>query len=296
MNSPLVTVICNCYNHAPYIIEAIQSVEQQTYKNIELIILNNGSQDNSQKTIEEYLIDKPHIKLVNWKKSQPVTVAFNRMVALSKGDYLIDLAGDDILLPHCIESQLQTFSQHDENVGMVFGNTYLVNEKGEKQAPFFEIDEYGKVTDKGIHHTDYLRILDSGKKICSVSAMMKRSHFETLGGYDEDLFFEDLDYWFRLARKYKIVFIDDFLVDKRVLPHSLGTQMEGKDELTKKIHSSVYKIYHQAINHNTPSENQMLLRRIHYSMHNSFSNHFWIAFLKYSYLELKCRWKIYSSL
>lgn len=290
MNLPLVTVVCNCYNHAPYVIQSIQSVEQQTYKNIELIVLNNGSTDNSYEIIQRYLTNTSGIKWVHWEKSLPITQAFNRIVEIAKGDFLIDLAADDMLLPHCIEMQVNQFMKEEESVGIVFGNVYLVDEKGENKTSFFEVDSQGKAVDKSLHQVDYLRLLNSGKGICSVSAMMRRSTFEELGGYDENLFFEDLDYWFRLARKYKIKFIDEFLVCKRQLPRSLGTQMEKNDELTKKIHASIIKIYKQAIDYNDANENRMLLRRIHYSIHNCFTYRLWEEMFSYVFLAFCCRW------
>lgn len=289
---PLVSVIINCVNHEKFIVEAIRSVEEQSYKNIEIIVLDNGSTDNSLKTISNYLQNKPHIQLIHWENTQPLTIAFNRMVKLSKGDYLIDLSGDDVLLPKCIEKQMIAFQNASNEVGLVFGNAYNTDENGTKLSPYFLVDEQGKVLDKGLFKTDYYRLLGSGINLCSVSSMMKRSHFEALGGYDESLFFEDLDYWFRLARKYKILFIDDFLVKKRKVAHSLGTSIVEKDSYSKKIHASLYTIYHRAINYNNKTENKQLLKRIHYSMYICFSNKLWYELLKYFYLEIKCRWRI----
>lgn len=288
---PLVTVICNCYNHEPYIIESIQSVENQSYKNIEIIVLNNGSIDNSNRIISDYLANKPNIRYVNWRETQPITIAFNRIVELSRGEYLIDLAGDDVLFPYCVETQIKTFLSSDNNIGMVCGNAYHIDEQGNILSPYFDIDSEGKVLDKNLFEIDYLKLLGGDVKMCSVSSMMKRSHFELLGGYDETLFFEDLDYWFRLSRRYKIKFIDDFLIKKRQVAHSLGTQMVEKDILTKKIHHSLYKIFKEAIEYNNRIENKNLLKRIHYSMVLSFKNKLWEELIKYSYLELKCRWE-----
>lgn len=292
MLSPLVSIICNCYNHEKFIIEAIQSIENQSYKNIEIIVLNNGSTDNSDRIICKFLEDKPNIKYVNWEETQPITIAFNRIVELVKGDYLIDLAGDDILLPHCVETQINVFLKSDENVGIVYGNSYDIDEQGNILSTYFDVDSDGKVIDENLFDVNYLKLLGGGVMICSVSSMMKRSQFELLGGYDETLFFEDLDYWFRLSRRYKIRFVDVFLVKKRVVAHSLGTQIGERDILTKKLHSSLYKIFNNAIDCNNRAENKKLLERIHNNIILSLKNRLWRELARYGYLELKCRWKI----
>src|SRR5690606_803890 len=203
-------------------------------------------------------------------------------------------SADDVLLEDCIENQVDFFAQQPDNVGLIFGNAYHINENGTRVKPYFEVDERNKVTDFLLHKTNYLRLLSTGVIMCSVASIITRKHFELLKGYNEELFFEDLDYWLRLSRLYQIKFLDDFLVEKRFLENSLGNQFHKNDEFSKKINKSLRQIYTESIIRNTSKiENKALLKRIHYSMEQCFKNKQWLELLKFSVIELKCRLRLF---
>lgn len=293
MTSQLVSIICICFNHENFVREAINSVLKQTYKNIELIVVNNGSLDNSEKYILETIENHPNIKYLKIEKVISNTKAFNLAFKETSGSYLIDLSADDSLLEDCVEKQIDFFLKQSQNVGLIFGNAYHINEKGIRIKPFFEVNQNQKVIDKALFNTDYIRIVGSGLVMCSVSSMYTRKHLELLNGYNEELYFEDLDYWLRLLRKFEIKFLDDFLVEKRFLENSLGNQFHKKDTFSKKINWSLREIYNESLKRNRNKlEHKALLKRIHYSMEYSFKNQNWIELLKFSYLELKCRFYI----
>ena len=293
-NLPLVTVICNCYNHEAFVTEALQSVLDQTYTNIKLIVVNNGSRDHSANVIKEFIEQHPEVVFINNNAPLYHTAVFNKAVKISKGKYLIDLSGDDRLLPHCIETQVSFFNQQDKDVGLIFGNSYYINEKGDVCGVYFDVDENNKVLNKNLFNTSYASILKGGHCLNSVSAMMSRKHFENLGGYDEDLFFEDLDYWLRLTfNKLKIIFLDEILVEKRVLKSSMQHQFHLKNETGRKMNHSLRKIYRSAIERNNTPENKSLLKRIHYSMHQCYHQKNWKDLIRFSLIEITCRKHIY---
>lgn len=291
MNDPLVTVICNCYNHEKFVTQALNSVLDQSYKNIELIVLNNGSTDGSLRKIQDFTAKHPSVKLLNLTETLPHTQAFNKGFKQASGSYLIDLSADDILLPNSIRDQVNCFAQQPTNVAIVFGNAFHIDENGNRHGSFFETDGENSVKDKGLFKTDYARLLNSGIVMCSASAMLTREHFELLNGFNERLFFEDLDYWLRAAYSYEIRFIDVHLVEKRELPSSLGNQFFKNDPVAKNINKSLQIIYSEAINRNSKTENAILLKRIHHSMERSFSTKNYSAFFKFALLELRCRLK-----
>ena len=292
-NQPLVTVICNCYNHELYILETLNSVINQSYTNIELIVINNGSSDNSAQVISEFVSRYPNVNFINSTEINSHTVVFNQAFKKSAGDFLIDLSGDDRLLQNCVENQVDFFLKQKEDVGIVFGNAIIIDEAGEVTGSYFPVDASNLVLDKRIFEFDYKNLLSGSLSICSVSCMMKRSHFLKLKGYNETLFFEDLDYWLRLSYQYIIVFLDEFLVEKRELKNSLGNLFYKKNDFTKKIDASFRTIYKQAMERNNKEENRCLLKRIHYSMEQSYLLKKWHELFRLSLLELECRWKIY---
>ena len=294
MSLPVVSVICICFNHEDFVQQAINSVLNQTYKNIELIVINNASSDNSHGVITKIVDKNRSIKYIKFTELVSSTKAFNYGFKQCKGTYLIDLSADDILLEDCIEKQVNFFAQQADNIGLVFGNAYHINSHGIRIKPYFEVDKQNKVTDLLLHNTNYIRLLSGGIVMCSVASMITRKHFELLKGYNEELFFEDLDYWLRLSRLYEIKFLDDFLVEKRFLESSLGNQFHKNDEFSKKINQSLRQIYSESIVRNTSKiENNALLKRIHYSMQQCLKNNQWWEFFKFSIIELKCRVRLF---
>lgn len=293
MSLPIVSVICICFNHEAFVEAAIMSVVKQTYKNIELIVINNGSTDNSEKIIKRLILNYPNCKYLKIDTVISNTKAFNLGFKNSKGDFLIDLSADDCLLDDCIDKQINFFKKQNDNTGLIFGNAYHIDENGNRTKVFFEVNQEKKVLDKLLFNTNYLRILNGGLIMCSVSSIITRKHFELLNGYNENLYFEDLDYWLRLSRKFEIKFLDEFLVEKRYLSNSLGNQFHRNDLFSKKINWSLRQIYRDSLKRNENiKEHKALLKRIHYSMEQSFKNKQLIELIKFSYIELKCRFCI----
>lgn len=292
-NSPLVTVICNCYNHELYVWEALESVVKQSYTNIELIVINNGSSDYSFDVIKNFFLQYPETVFINLPTTISHNKAFNLAFKKSKGNFLIDLSADDRLLPDCIEKQVNFFLSQDENVGLIFGNANNIDANGKFINHYFAVNKMGKVLDQNLFTTTYESLLSGGLRMCSVSAMMRRKHFELLNGYNENLVFEDLDYWLRLSYRHRIAFLDEFLMEKRNLDNSLGNQLHQKNNFAKKINLSLMVIYTEAIKRNNSKENKALLKRIHYSIEQCYLNNNWVDFFKFFLLELKCRASIY---
>ena len=123
----LVSVIMPAFNHELYIEEALQSIGNQTHKNIELIVINDGSTDRTAGIIEEYVkknSDK-NIKYLN-KRNEGVCKTLNKGLEMSTGDYIAFLASDDLWLPERLAIQLK-FMENNKNIGMVFADTWFLN-------------------------------------------------------------------------------------------------------------------------------------------------------------------------
>lgn len=288
---PIVTIICLCYNQELYVLESLSSVINQTYSKIELIIVDDCSTDNSKKVIRNWLLDYPDISFISNETNLGNTKAFNKALKIAKGDYIIDLAADDILLPHCVNKQVDKFdSSIYENLGIVYGNAEMIDENGNFISYYFNVDSNTKVIGTRAGGDEYLTIL-AGKKdaMCSVSAMIKKSVFDDLQGYDENLAYEDLDFWIRASRKYKFDFIDEIIMQKRTLINSLSNAFENKNNSrSKKINYSTYLIINKAIQQNkTKEENIVLLRRVHGELVLAYKNSNYKLLLKYILLKIK---------
>lgn len=268
---PLVTVICLCYNHSKFVVDSLQSVINQSYENIELIVVDDYSKDNSVAVIKKWLKNFPKIQFIANDKNLGNTKVFNKAVQFAKGEYIIDLAADDILLPNCVTLQVEKFEKSKyKNLGLVYGNCENIYENGSFDSYYFEVDSNKKVIEKRITGDIYKTVISTGKGICSVTALIKKDVFDAIGGYDESLAYEDLDFWIRLSRNYEVDFIDEILVQKRILTTALSTNFIKKHS---KINQSTYKILKKTIILNRNREEDLAVqKRVHYEIILAYKN------------------------
>src|SRR5262245_56075887 len=96
---PFVTIVCLCYNQAAFVKEAIDSVLTQTYPNIQLIVVDDASTDNSADIIREIASVNPSLQIILLNENLGNCAAFNRALPSVKGEYVIDFAADDVMMP-----------------------------------------------------------------------------------------------------------------------------------------------------------------------------------------------------
>lgn len=258
-NKPLVSIICISYNHASFVEKALESVLNQTYTNIELIITDDCSTDNSKEVIENWLTKHPNILFIPNKVNLGNTKTFNNAAKHAKGEYFIDLAADDILLENCIQRQIETFQNTNfKKLGIVYANIDLIDENDNFIAVYYdgkEKPESGNV---------YEMVISRSTKICSVASMIKKEVFETVGYYDENLAYEDLDLWVRASRVYDFEYFPQVLARKRELSNSLGAYfLKKNNNRTRVLNASTFKILEKIFELNkTKKEHKALLGRV----------------------------------
>jgi len=128
-NQPLVSIVTPCYNCEKYIGEAIESVLAQTYTNWEMFIIDDGSTDNSFNIAKHFAQKDERIKLIKQEQNNGVSIARNKAIELSKGEYLAFLDSDDLWLPEKLEKQL-TFMV-EKNCDFSFTRYEHIDENGE---------------------------------------------------------------------------------------------------------------------------------------------------------------------
>lgn len=133
---PLVTVIITSYNHARYIAQAIESVIFQSYKNLEIIVIDDGSKDHSLEIVNA-LADKYRF-IVIARDNRGVAKTLNEGVELANGKYITFLASDDFYLPQRIENAVLQFEKSADNTAAVYCDGYIVNDDGKRIGLFGE--------------------------------------------------------------------------------------------------------------------------------------------------------------
>lgn len=259
MQDARVSIICLCYNQARFVEEAINSALQQTYHNVELIVVDDGSQDGSAAVIREKLRAWPEVVFIPLPENTGNCRAFNQGLAHATGDYIIDLAADDVLLPGRVAEGVKALQAHGVTYGLNFTDAAWIDDAGSLLHLHSQRFPHNKVPQGDVYLPLITRYF-----ICSPSMMFSRLLIDSLGGYDESLSYEDFDLWMRGARAFRFCYIPHVLVRKRVVRGSLA-----KKQFTRRDRQrySTYRVCEKILEMNrTRAEQRALHQRIGYEM------------------------------
>jgi glycosyltransferase involved in cell wall biosynthesis/precorrin-6B methylase 2 len=212
--SEKVSVIISTYNRVHYLPQCLESVLNQTYPNIEIFVVNDGSTDDTDEMIKPYLNDISYIKKENGGKASALNIALPK----TSGKYVWIFDDDDIALPKKLEMDVRLFRKNPD-VGVVHSHGYMFdNASGEIRSMYMgramEPDE------------TILRLLED-TYILNPSMVVKRECYEKVGLYREDLIrSEDYEMWFRLARHFKMRLLDCGTILHRIHKGLRGNKSE----------------------------------------------------------------------
>ncbi len=224
MSNPLVTVIVLCYNHARFVEEAIISALNQSYENVELIAVDDSSTDESAEVVTR-LSKKFDFKTILNTSNKGNCVSFNQALKESKGEFIIDLAADDLLLPSRVEKGVRVLESLGSSYGVHFCDADHITDEGNFIGTHYQRNRGGKLIES-VPQDDVFRDVLERYFICTPTMMIRKKVLDELGGYDEQLSYEDFDFWVRSARIYKYSFSDEVLVKKRSVKNSLSRKQK----------------------------------------------------------------------
>ena len=206
--SPKVSVVTITYNQEDYIAEAIESVLGQTYKNIEIIVADDGSTDNNPTIINEYACKHSIIKPVLAKENKGIAYNMNRALELVEGEYVAWLDGDDLMLPHKIEKQVRYLNTNLDVIACGHDMEVFHSPTGESLGRHSKVISTKRVKGK----IDVRFLFDPTIFLCPLSAIMLRREYIPAHGFDIRLKYAN-DYLFEIEvfRKGKIGYIDEVL-------------------------------------------------------------------------------------
>ena len=194
MKRPLVSVIINCHNGEQYLNQCIQSIINQTYKNLEIIFWDNNSADESLKIVSQF-VDK-RIKVFKTNKKLDLGTSRNKAIQKSSGDLITFLDVDDWYLPEKINLQVKIFEEK-KDIGLVFTNYYHYNDISKKK----------KISNCQILNNNITQHLLDNYNIGILTVMIKRDLILKNQFNVNYNFIEDFDLIFRLSFKTKFYFI-----------------------------------------------------------------------------------------
>ena len=200
---PLVTVIIPTYNRAKLVERAVKSVLTQSYKQWELLVVDDASTDNTPMTMQNITQIDKRVRYIRHQMNQGGSAARNTGLSQAQGDYIAFLDSDDEWLPTKLEKQIACFERLPANVGLVYTGALIVRDDGveEEQRPVYRGHLFRQLLLENV-------VVGSGSAV-----MIKRTVLNDVPDFDEALpARQDLDFWVRVARYYLIDFVDEVLL------------------------------------------------------------------------------------
>ncbi|MCA8830716.1 glycosyltransferase [Hymenobacter pini] len=220
---PLVTIVALCHNHARFLETALDSVLAQTYSNLEVFLVDDASTDDSAVILRRYAAAHPswHLRLL--PRNVGNCQAFNSALREARGEFIIDFATDDVLLPERVAQQVAAFAAAGPRCGMVYSDAELIDEAGRFVRYHFRRDAQGQLHPRPASGLVFAEVL-ARYFISAPTMLMRRATLEQLGGYDETLAYEDFDFWVRASREWEFQFLDKVTTQKRLHPQSMSSK------------------------------------------------------------------------
>ena len=237
----LVTIVIPAYNYATYLPFAIESALAQTYPNVEVIVIDDGSTDHTPEVVQRYL---PRIRC-HRKLNGGLSAARNTGTALARGEFIVFLDADDLVKPDMVERCMHTVHNWPRPVDVVAGLTYAINKQGEVinatiPTPFAK--------DQEIPRQDIV----VGTRF-SVTCLVRKEALLRIRGFDENLrSTEDRDAWIRIAQDGCIV----------RLGHHLGASRSHGDNMsshTERQTSTMRVVMRRALSQTHPWSKRLWL-------------------------------------
>jgi len=255
-NNPLVSVIIPCYNHARYLPEAVESVLNQTYPNIEIIIVNDGSTDDTETIIKKW----PSVKYVA-QTNQGLSAARNTGIQNARGEFLSFLDADDYFHPDAIRINVEYLKQNP--------SAAFVSGAHNKVGPDKIVIEADRSTVNSDHYINLLQ----GNYIGMHGAVLYRRKIFDEFQYDTSLnACEDYDLYLKIARKYPVIHHNQLIADYRIhannmsadIPKMLGAVLKVldrqkeflKDDREKEAFIQGHRIWRDYYNQLSRDQNQ----------------------------------------
>ena len=231
---PLISVLMPCYNYAPYVADAIRSVLCQEYPNFELIVVDDGSSDNSAAVIIEALRgfqSENHVRTrFIQQENAGVSAALNTALEEAKGTYIATFDADDLMPPGRLMKQGQYLMAHPE-VGCLGGRTIRISQDGQ-QMPV-------KAKQRSVERYNFAQALASALVVGGNIAVYRRDAMDLAGNYDSAIRIQDFQMTLKVARAgFFIDILPDVVTLYRKHGASLSSDYKAEYEYGLKVIAS----------------------------------------------------------
>ncbi|GAB4119430.1 MAG: hypothetical protein Fur005_29380 [Roseiflexaceae bacterium] len=207
MPVPLISILLPTYNRADYLASAVESVLHQTFSDFELIIVDDGSTDQTSMLLDQFR--DPRIRRF-YQQNRGISAALNTALHAARGQYLSIQNSDDYWLPTLLDRLYQPFVA-DPALGVAYGRCQAIDAQGHVLARMAGVPPR--------YPGQMFRSLLYGDHLCTIAVLMRRGDVLHVGGWDEQLIAsEDWDLWLRLAQFRRFAYVDQTLAYFREHP------------------------------------------------------------------------------
>lgn len=216
---PKISVVLPTYNRAQLLKRSIQSVLDQTYKDFEVIVVDDGSTDNTEEVVRRLIIKDKRVRFIKFKENKGANAARNAGIRASRGKFVAFQDSDDVWNPIKLAVQIKVLNKAPKEVGAVYCAWRVVGEKSKIMPPKRILNKSGN-----IH-----KVLLRGNFITTQVVVLKKDCFRKVGLFDENLpRYQDWEMWIRVAKYYNFKFIDKLLVIQYMQKKSISANREAQ--------------------------------------------------------------------
>ncbi len=220
MRQEMVSVVIPSYNREKVIARSIGSVLNQTWKEFEVIVVDDASSDDTARVVTS--IKDSRIRYIRLEENKGAGGARNAGVGMAKYDYIAFQDSDDEWLPTKLEKQMEKMLEHGADYGMIYCRFGGKKRDSEQRFIFPSYQDFPKEVLSG----DMLQRLLRQNVIGTPVMLLKKACFKAVGGFDEQLrCLEDYEFALRFAARYRIGFVDECLLEVHKEENSVGTQI-----------------------------------------------------------------------
>lgn len=273
IDEPLVSICTPCYNHEKYLQDYLESIINQTYENIEIIIIDDCSVDSSSLIIERELpkLKKRFKSVIYLKNSRNLGIPenCNQILSYVKGKYIKWIASDDVMLENCIEENV-TYLESHPSIAMCHSKAFRVPNHyhyGDdyKKHPIY-VETIYKHSLKWERMTTFERLLHSNF-IITPTIMIRSDIYKQYGGFDTNFYYEDVEFFTRISMQENIMCINKSLVcyresDTSISNTWIGSKEKREENFYIKYHDNV-KLYKKYFQYITKRKRDQLLEKLY---------------------------------
>lgn len=209
MSLPKVSILIPLYNHAQYISKLLNSILEDEYENKEIIIINDGSTDNSDEIVNKWMKVNTRIEInYKYRENKGLKKTLNELILLSTGKYIINIASDDYLINNTILNRVKILEKNPEKL-MLVADAIVVDNKNELIYSSANFEFHKGKKENYYTDVDIKNEILYNWAIVGPVYMVNKNIYNVIGFYDPDIYLEDWDYAVRCVAKNLILFYDE---------------------------------------------------------------------------------------